>query len=129
MDASMAYQHILLFIAAVCLLVLSMPSRQWNGYIAQDAQGNYHLLVSKSEIEKKGYKKPSRPYVFGQKVNLVRASMEDLCDIPGIGPSTAKHLLRVREQKEVTWEKIDAIPRIGPKRLAILKEHLTLRSQ
>lgn len=63
------------------------------------------------------------------KVNVNRATREELMAVPGIGPATADNILAVREERGGfrTMEELLLVPRIGEKTLEKLRDHLEVR--
>ena len=59
----------------------------------------------------------------GAKVHLNSATLEDLDELPGIGPVTAQEILDYRAEHGAfqSVDELDAVPGIGPARLADLK--------
>jgi len=57
-------------------------------------------------------------------IRLNSASVEELQEIPGVGPVTAQQILAFREQNGPfrSVDELDAVPGIGPKRLEQLRE-------
>jgi competence protein ComEA len=68
------------------------------------------------------------PPAPGQPVNLNTATLEQLDTLSGIGPTTAQKILDFREEKGGfgSVEELGEIPGIGEKRLASLREEVTL---
>jgi competence protein ComEA len=64
----------------------------------------------------------------GQPVNLNTATLEQLDTLSGIGPLTAQKILDFREERGGfgSVEELGEVPGIGEKRLASLREELTL---
>src|ERR687890_473600 len=64
----------------------------------------------------------------GQPLNLNTASLEQLDTLSGIGPTTAQKILDFREERGGfgSIEELGEIPGIGDKRLASLREEVTL---
>jgi competence protein ComEA len=64
----------------------------------------------------------------GQPLNLNTATLEQLDTLSGIGPTTAQKILDFREEKGGfgSIEELGEIPGIGEKRLASLREEVTL---
>jgi competence protein ComEA len=64
----------------------------------------------------------------GQPLNLNTATLEQLDTLSGIGPTTAQKILDFREEKGGfgSVEELGEIPGIGEKRLASLREEVTL---
>ena len=55
-----------------------------------------------------------------RRINLNSATQPELESLPGIGPKTAEQIIRARPLKNI--EAIDAIPGMGPKKVAALRE-------
>jgi competence protein ComEA len=70
---------------------------------------------------------PTEP-AEGQPLNLNTATLEQLDTLSGIGPTTAQKILDFREEKGGfgSVEELGEIPGIGDKRLATLREEVTL---
>jgi competence protein ComEA len=67
---------------------------------------------------------PAGPLLtLGGKLNLNDANPEELAQIPGIGRSLAKALVKARNERKGfrTWEEVDAVSGVGPAKLAALK--------
>jgi competence protein ComEA len=64
----------------------------------------------------------------GQPVNLNTATLEQLDTLTGVGPTTAQKILDFREERGGfgSVEELGEIPGIGDKRLATLREEVTL---
>jgi competence protein ComEA len=64
----------------------------------------------------------------GQPLNLNTATLEQLDTLSGIGPTTAQKILEFREERGGfgSVEELGEIPGIGDKRLATLREEVTL---
>jgi competence protein ComEA len=64
----------------------------------------------------------------GQPINLNTATLEQLDTLSGIGPTTAQKILDFREERGGfgSVEELGEIPGIGDKRLATLREEVTL---
>ena len=64
----------------------------------------------------------------GQPINLNTATLEQLDTLSGIGPTTAQKILDFREERGGfgSIEELGEIPGIGDKRLATLREEVTL---
>src|SRR5829696_4644371 len=64
----------------------------------------------------------------GQPLNLNTATLEQLDTLSGVGPLTAQKILDFREEQGGfgSIEELDEIPGIGEKRLATLREEVTL---
>jgi competence protein ComEA len=71
---------------------------------------------------------PAAAPVEGQPVNLNTATLEQLDTLSGIGPLTAQKILDFREERGgfSSIEELGEIPGIGDKRLASLREEVTL---
>jgi competence protein ComEA len=64
----------------------------------------------------------------GQPLNLNTATLEQLDTLSGVGPTTAQKILDFREERGGfgSVEELGEIPGIGDKRLATLREEVTL---
>jgi competence protein ComEA len=71
---------------------------------------------------------PSAGPAEGQPLNLNTATLEQLDTLSGIGPATAQKILDFREENGGfgSVEELGEIPGIGEKRLASLREEVTL---
>jgi competence protein ComEA len=71
---------------------------------------------------------PSAEPAEGQPLNLNTATLEQLDTLSGIGPTTAQKILDFREEQGgfSSVEELGEIPGIGEKRLASLREEVTL---
>lgn len=63
------------------------------------------------------------------KINVNRATREELMTVPGIGPATADNILAFREERGGfrNMEELLLVPRIGEKTLEKLRAHLEVR--
>jgi competence protein ComEA len=61
---------------------------------------------------------------LGQRLSLNRAAEADLARLPGVGPRLARALIAARPLR--TWDQVDAVPGVGPARLATLRDRTTL---
>ncbi|MEX1357242.1 MAG: helix-hairpin-helix domain-containing protein, partial [Gaiellaceae bacterium] len=57
-------------------------------------------------------------------IRLNSATVEELQEIPGVGPVTAQQIVAFREQNGPfrSVDELDAVPGIGPKRLEQMRE-------
>jgi competence protein ComEA len=71
---------------------------------------------------------PAQEQAPGQPLNLNTATLEQLDTLSGIGPLTAQKILEFREERGGfgSVEELGEIPGIGDKRLATLREEVTL---
>ena len=71
---------------------------------------------------------PGAPAAPGAPVNLNTATLEQLDALEGIGPATAQSILDFREERGGfgSVEELGEVPGIGEKRLATLREAVTL---
>jgi competence protein ComEA len=62
-------------------------------------------------------------------MNLNTATPEQLTELPGIGPELAARIVRYRGQHGPfrSVDALEAVPGIGPKRLAQVRPHVTVR--
>lgn len=62
------------------------------------------------------------------RVNVNKATLEELCTVKGIGPSTAQSILEEREKNGffTHWEDLLSVKGIGPKTLKKLRPQLCL---
>ena len=110
----------ILSIIAVLLMVVPAKSKDWNGVVRVTPSGS-HVLQTDGFSE--GYSYPKRSYVLGYALHYSNLNQESLEDVPGIGPSLAKKIMRFRLQnKQATWEDIDGISGVGPKKLKTLQK-------
>jgi len=60
---------------------------------------------------------------IGRRLDLNRASAEDLAALPRVGPHLARELVRTREARGGfgAWEEVDAVPGVGPAMLDLLR--------
>jgi competence protein ComEA len=65
---------------------------------------------------------------FGGKIHLNSATLEQLDELPGVGPVTAQKILDYREAHGSfgSVDELDAVPGIGPARLAELRDLVDL---
>jgi competence protein ComEA len=61
---------------------------------------------------------------LGQRLSLNRAAESDLARLPGVGPRLARALIAARPLR--SWDQVDAVPGVGPARLATLRDRTTL---
>jgi competence protein ComEA len=74
--------------------------------------------------------RPAGPsLVLGVRLDLNRASEDELRLVPGIGPKLARALVEARAARGGfrDWDEVDAVPGMGPAKLARLKEAADLR--
>jgi competence protein ComEA len=66
----------------------------------------------------------------GRRLDLNRASAEELTALPGVGMHLAEALVREREARGGfrTWEEVDAVPGVGPAKLEVLRRACDLQS-
>ena len=91
----MVYPHFLLLAGAAGLVAVSTfethSETRWQGHIVQNQQGEYVLhSLATMPTDMHAFKPPERAYILGMKVDLRYATLDDLCDIPGIGRSIAQ---------------------------------------
>jgi competence protein ComEA len=62
---------------------------------------------------------------LGGKLDLNRATAQELELIPGVGPSFARALVeqRARLGPFHSWDELDRVPGVGPARLEVLQRH------
>ncbi len=62
------------------------------------------------------------------KIDLNRAEEKDLDAVPGIGTTTAKKIIALRDQKGGfrTWDDLKAVPRLGAKTIERFKQYFSL---
>lgn len=65
---------------------------------------------------------------LGLKLKLNRVTADDLALLPGVGPVLANELIerRTRLGRFRSWDEVDAVPGVGPQRLAMLKSRCEL---
>ena len=106
------------------LMFISVPTSVWEGEVMVDPNGVHHLIKGEKP---KGWSYPVRGYILGKSIRYSDMTTQALEDIPGIGPSLASKLMKIRlKQSHVTWDDIDAIPGIGKKKLSDLQRTLSL---
>ena len=114
----------LLAIVAYFSMFLSVPQADWEGDVLVDPNGVHHLY---SGDKPKGWSYPVRSYLLGSPIRYSSISRQALQDIPGIGPSIASKIMRLRTEKpHATWSDLDAIPGIGEKKLSLLQNSIIL---
>jgi len=61
--------------------------------------------------------------MVGRRLDLNRASAEELTALPGVGSHLAQALVRERTARGGfrTWEEVDAVPGVGPAKLEVLR--------
>lgn len=67
--------------------------------------------------------------VVGQRLDLNRASAEELTALPGVGLHLARALVRERVARGgfQTWEEVDGVPGVGPAKLEELRRACDLQ--
>lgn len=77
---------------------------------------------------------PSHPSVgqartVGQKLDLNRATAEELAQLPGVGAALAKRLVEARERRGGfrSWDEVDEVTGVGPAKLEVLQRAAELR--
>ena len=89
-----------------------------------DPNGVYHV---KKGSKPSGWSYPERGYVLGVPIRYSQLSRQALEDIPGVGPSLASKLMSLRKKKpHATWNDVDALSGVGPKKLMLLKNAISL---
>jgi len=65
----------------------------------------------------------------GRRLDLNRATAEELTALPGVGPTLAQALVRDRERRGgfQSWEEVDAVPGVGPAKLELLRASCDLQ--
>lgn len=65
----------------------------------------------------------------GQRLDLNRASVDELAAIPGLGRSVAEALVKARAEQGgfSSWDQVDQAPGVGPSRLATLRKVSEIR--
>jgi len=66
----------------------------------------------------------------GVKLDLNRASAEEITVLPGVGPSLAQAIVQERARRGGAfrgWDEVDAIPGVGPAKLAVLQGSAEIR--
>ena len=63
------------------------------------------------------------------KLSLNRVTMEQLQQVPGIGPQLAKAILIERQRRKgfKTWAEVDSVPNVGAARLQALQQRFDLQ--
>lgn len=108
---------------SLALLFYTVPFSSLSGTVFLDQNGEYHLADRKQE----GWSQPIRGYVFGQPLYFSQLTQEALEDLPSIGPSLARKIMRLKAKtKTPSWEDIDAISGVGEFKLRILQENLDI---
>jgi len=90
---------------------------RWDGGVALCARG-----APQGEVP------AGQALALGSKLDLNRATEEDLALLPGIGPSLARALVGARAARGRfrDWSEVDAVPGIGPAKLEALRASATL---
>ncbi len=90
---------------------------RWDGGVARCSKG-----------APRGPAPAGQALALGAKLDLNRATEEDLALLPGIGPSLAHALVEARASRGRfhDWEEVDAVPGIGPVKLQALQAGATL---
>ena len=65
------------------------------------------------------------PEENGARINLNRATSQQLCSVPGIGPKTAQRIINYRTQNGYfnNISELQNVPRIGPKTFINIKNY------
>ncbi|MBX7114806.1 MAG: helix-hairpin-helix domain-containing protein [Myxococcaceae bacterium] len=98
---------------------LSCPKEQW----WLDSQGVVGCFEGASRLP------AGAQLTLGLKLDLNRATLEELQLIEGIGPSFAQVLVAARQQHQGfrDWEQVDRVPGVGATRLEALKACTEIR--
>ena len=67
---------------------------------------------------------------LGVKVDLNRATAEELAVLPGIGPALSRAIVEARSGRGgafQSWEEVDAVPGVGPTKLDVLQASAEIR--
>ena len=114
----------ILSLIGLLLMIVPSKSTDWRGFVRLTPEGRYVLQTGEITPEQ-SY--PKRGYVLGYTLHYSIIDQKSLEDVPGIGPSLAKKIMKVRsENKKASWKDIDDISGVGPKKLKILKKVLSL---
>ncbi len=92
---------------------------------AQVSDGSQVVVPRRVVVEASpGGGEPARSAAPGGKVHLNTATIEQLDELPGVGPVTAQKIVDYRDQHGAfsSVDDLDAIPGIGPARLEQLRE-------
>jgi len=89
--------------------------------------------TSAALVAKAPYPPPTQKLAPGRKININRATAQQMEQLPGIGPSYARKIVEYRARLKAETgqgftrvEQLMEIPGIGPKRFADIKDHVTL---
>ena len=67
---------------------------------------------------------------LGVKIDLNRASADELAVLPGIGPSLSQAIVQARRERGGafrSWEEVDSVPGVGPAKLELLRASAEIR--
>ena len=66
---------------------------------------------------------------LGLKLDLNRATADELALVPSVGPQLARALVAERERlgRFATWDQVDAVAGVGPARLSALQQATEIR--
>lgn len=67
---------------------------------------------------------------LGARLDLNRASADDLAQLPGVGPALAQAIVDARARSDGgfhAWDEVDAVAGVGPARLETLKASVEIR--
>jgi len=118
--------------AAVILLVLAAAGlvvRFWQTPGAAPGAVGYRgagARLTRDSVEARAVRL-ARPLAKGERIDLDRASAEELARLPRIGPGLAARIVAYREAHGPfgSFEALDLVPGLGPTLLAALRPHVT----
>ncbi|HEY8212316.1 MAG TPA: helix-hairpin-helix domain-containing protein [Myxococcaceae bacterium] len=92
--------------------------------------GTRLLAVCASGPEQEVPPPAGQALTVGRRLDLNRATAEELTALPGVGPELARALVRYRESHGAfqRWDEVDAVPGVGPAKLELLQGACDLQS-